>query len=108
MPPGCAKACDEPSFHRILHDDHNDRRGRQATLRGDTLYLACRHDHVNPALGEICNELRETFLSPAGESPLKGDILALDIAEFTKLLQKSDPDWVRFDGIRSYRKETDL
>src|SRR5207247_6113950 len=32
----------------------------------------------------------------------------LDVAEFSELLQKLDPDGVRLVGVRSYRKETNL
>jgi len=70
--------------------------------------VARRHDHVYPAFREIRDELRETFLSTPGEPPFNDDVPSLDVADLFELLQELDPDRVRFDRVRPYRKQADL
>src|SRR6266571_6404645 len=80
----------------------------QAPLRGDTLIsLVATTASTRRAARSATNSARSSG-RPAGEPPLKGDIPSLDVAEFSQLLQELDPDGIRFDGVHSYRKKSDL
>ena len=86
FPPGRAKLWMKPWRTGSRGKDHDDRNGRSRLLRRDDRWIRSDDDHIHRNLNEFRCECRQPVHDAACPAILKGDIAAVDVAEFAHCL----------------------
>src|SRR6185436_9933513 len=92
---GTCEARYKPGAHRVGGKDHNNRDGRRCTLGSDGSGGRFSDDNIGFQRHEFGGKAREALVLAFHPSPIKGDVLSLDVAEIAqgRAEESGSPGW---------------
>src|SRR5215469_10155080 len=99
-------AGDQPAFGWNGTPNKNTGNGIGRLLGGKSAWRARRHDDIRLDANQLGRQICEAIVVPLRPSILDGDVLALDVAEFTELLTECVED-LALQGWRGGAEVTD-